>query len=90
MKKNIFKNKNAIAFAVLFLSTVATFAQDVAATEAKPETYQIPKMFWDPITYVWILLGSIVLLTIYTMSRTITVLTKVVEGKYDRHTQTTA
>lgn len=90
MKKNIFKNKNAIAFTVLFFSTVVTFAQDVAATEAKPETYQIPKMFWDPITYVWILLGSIVLLTIYTMSRTITVLTKVVEGKYDRHTQTSA
>ena len=48
----------------LLLLQLNTFGQDVAADATKPETIQIPEVLFDPITYLWILLGSIVLLTI--------------------------
>ena len=65
----------------LLLLQLNTFGQDVAADATKPETIQIPEVLFDPITYLWILLGSIVLLTIYTMSHTIKALSKVIEGR---------
>jgi cytochrome c oxidase cbb3-type subunit 3 len=70
------------ATTVLLFMQFTSFAQTVATEATKPDVVQIPKMFFDPITYIWILLGFIVLLTIYTMSHTIRALTKIVEGKY--------
>lgn len=67
---------------VLLFMQFTSYAQEVATEVKKPEVVQIPKMFFDPVTYIWILLGFIVLLTIYTMSHTIRALTKIVEGKY--------
>ncbi len=60
---------------------INSFAQEVAAEVKKPDVVQIPKAFFDPVTYIWILLGFIVIMTIYTMSHTITVLTRIIEGK---------
>lgn len=79
----MFKNnlrKILVPIAVVF-SQVNSFGQDAAAVAIKPEVSKVPDMFFDPITYLWILLGAIILLTIYTMSHTITVLTRIVEGR---------
>ncbi len=77
------KSFNLIAATtVLLFIQFTSFAQTVAPEAAKPEVVQIPKMFFDPVTYIWILLGFIVLLTIYTMSHTISALAKIIEGKY--------
>lgn len=78
IKNNI---KLIAATTVLLFMQINSFAQEVAAEVKKPDVVQIPKALFDPVTYIWILLGFIVVLTIYTMSHTITVLTRIIEGK---------
>lgn len=79
----MFKNnlRKILVPIVVVFSQVNSFGQDAAAVAIKPEVSKVPDMFFDPITYLWILLGAIILLTIYTMSHTITVLTRIVEGR---------
>lgn len=78
-----FKNnlKQISAAGILMLLQLNTYAQDATAVVKKPDTVKIPEMLFDPVTYIWLLLGGIVLLTIYTMSNTISALTKVIEGR---------
>lgn len=82
MKRKYKSIKLIAATTVLLFMQFISFAQEATTEVQKPEVVQIPKMFFDPVTYIWILLGFIVLLTIYTMSHTIRALTKIVEGKY--------
>ncbi len=64
-------------------ASLNSFAQ-TANAEKPAEVVQIPKMFFDPVTYIWLLPGVILLVTIYTLSKTVNHLTRVIEGQHGR------
>ncbi|HRH65103.1 MAG TPA: cbb3-type cytochrome c oxidase N-terminal domain-containing protein [Bacteroidia bacterium] len=87
-------NKNSIlrfcflSGAILFGALQATAQQAaVADSTAKAQPVQIPKMFFEPATYIWLLLGSIVIAVIFTLSKTINVLTRTLDEKSGMETR---
>lgn len=67
----------------LLFGAVQSMAQQVAVADstAKSEPVQIPKMFFEPSTYIWLLLGIIVIAVIFTLTHTINVLTRTLDEK---------
>lgn len=68
---------------ILLMSANGAFAQ-TADAGTKEDIVRIPKMFFDPVTYIWLLIGFILLVTIYTLSKTVNQLTKTIEGQHGR------
>jgi cytochrome c oxidase cbb3-type subunit 3 len=83
MKKIKSYIKGSIVLMLMTATSLSTFAQDATA-DKQTDIVRIPKMFFDPVTYIWILLGFILLVTIYTLSRTVNQLTNVIEKQNGR------
>ena len=75
----------------LLFSAFQSMAQQVAVADstAKSEPVQIPKMFFEPSTYIWLLLGIIVIAVIFTLTHTINVLTRTLDEKTAAASSTT-
>lgn len=88
MKKINSYIKGSIALMLMTATSLSAFAQTATApADPMKDVVRIPKMFFDPVTYIWILLGFILLVTIYTLSRTVNQLTNVIEKQNGRVAQ---
>lgn len=74
MKRNI---KYTGAVVLLLLSNSASFAQQV---EDKP--VEIPQIFFEPVTYIWMMLAFILIVTIYVLTRSVNALTKELDRRF--------
>lgn len=63
---------------MVFLS-MQGFAQAATEQVKKSEPVQIPQMFFEPVTYIWLLMGFILIITIYALSRSVNALTRELE-----------
>lgn len=70
----------------ILLSGYHAIAQEVALADStiKEKPVEIPKMFFEPATYIWLLVGGILIAVVFAMSHTINVLTKTLDEKSGR------
>ena len=87
MKKIFIRNKFILIVGFLLFNVVA-FAQETNTVMENSSSYQLPKILWDPVTYIWLLLGSIIIITIYTLSHTINVLSNLINQSTESSRQT--
>ncbi len=65
----------------LILLNLESFAQQAVPETVTQNQYEIPQMFFEPVTYIFLLMGFIILMTILILSKAISVLTKELEEK---------
>lgn len=61
--------------------SVAQEVANVGSNEHKP--VQLPSMMWEPTFYLWLLLAIIVLATVFTLAKTVKVLTGLLDGRIE-------
>ena len=73
----------------ILLYSIQAIGQQVAVADStlKEKPIQIPRMFFEPATYIWLLIGGILIAVIFALSHTINVLTKTLDEKSGRTVQ---